>query len=343
MYMKIAVVIPNWNGVNEIDACLSALTAQSMAHHVIVVENGSTDGSLEFIRAKYPNIDVIVNQKNLGFAGGVNVGIRKALGSGFDYVALLNNDAVPHKHWLKHLAKTLYIDSRAGIVTCKLLQADGKHVDSTGDFYTSWGLPYPRDRGAPTNVAHNKQEEVFGASGGASLYRAEMFGEIGLFDEDFFAYYEDVDISFRAQLAGWKVLYQPKSEAYHATSTTSGKIKGFGTYQYHKNVPLVLIKNVPGRLFFRVAWRFGIAYSSVFINSIVRGNGWAAIKGFLHMLTLLPKKLMERRSIQKNRKTSVDYIHSVIINDLPPNAKSLRRLRSIFNLQKKQINSDKLK
>lgn len=331
MKTKVAIVVPNWNGVEEIGSCLDSLFSQSLKPHIIVVENGSTDGSLEFLQSRYPSIEVLPQKKNLGFAGGVNVGIRKAIGDGYQFVALLNNDAIAHKDWLKKLVEALEKNPGTGIATCKLLSADKKHTDSTGDFYTTWGLPFPRDREVTAEKAHNEPEEVFGASGGASLYRSAMLKEIGLFDEDFFAYYEDVDISFRAQLAGWRVLYEPSSEVYHQTGTTSGKIKGFTTYQTFKNYPLLLWKNVPARLFPGIFFRHTIAYASIYISSLLGGRGWPATKGFLRMLTLLPKKLGERQHIQKNRKVSANYISSILIHDLPPNAAKLRRLRRLFS------------
>jgi GT2 family glycosyltransferase len=332
MKTNVAVVIPNWNGLDEIGQCIDALQVQTYAPHIIVVENGSTDGSLEFLQTHYPSVEILPQKKNLGFAGGVNAGIRRAMKDGYPLVALLNNDAIAHKDWLKHLVASLENNAAAGIATCKLLSADKSHTDSTGDLYTTWGLPYPRDRGVVASKAHDKPEEVFGASGGASLYRSAMLEEIGLFDEDFFAYYEDVDISFRAQLTGWKVLYEPKSEVYHQTGATSGKIKGFTTYQTFKNYPLLLVKNVPARLLPGIFIRFSIAYDSIYFSSLLGGRGWPATKGFLRMLTLLPKKLAERRKIQKTRKVSVDYINSILVHDLPPNAAKLRKLRAFFML-----------
>ena len=327
---KVAVVIPSWNGVDEIGACLDSLLDQSVAAHIIVVENGSSDGSLEFIQTTYPSVEVLAQKKNLGFAGGVNVGICKAMNDDYQHVALLNNDAVADKDWLKHLLEALRGNASAGIVTCKLMSEDKQHIDSTGDQYTTWGLPFPRDRDVEASKAHNAPAEVFGASGGASLYRSTMLEEVGLFDEDFFAYYEDVDLSFRAQLAGWKVLYEPKAEAYHATGSTSRKIKGFTTYQTFKNFPILFWKNVPTQLVPKMLPRFMIAHASIYVSSLLGGRGWPATKGALRALILFPKKLIQRRNIQKNRKVSVDYINSILVHDLPPNATKLRRLRAIF-------------
>lgn len=331
--MNVSVVIPSWNAVDEIGACLDSLLAQTLKPHIIVVENGSTDGSREYIAQKYPSVEVLPQKNNLGFAGGVNVGIKKAIADGFSYIALLNNDAVAHKDWLKYLVSALSSAERAGIATCKFLSIDKSHTDSTGDQYTIWGLPYPRDRGVDASDAHDKPEEIFGASGGASLYRSAMLEEIGLFDEDFFAYYEDVDISFRAQLAGWKVLYEPRAEAYHQTGTTSGKIKGFTTYQTFKNYPLLFWKNVPRQLLFKMLPRFTLAYCSIFVSSALGGRGWPATKGLLRMLTLLPKKILERRKIQQSRKVSVGYISSILVHDLPPNAAKLRKLRGALKAE----------
>ncbi len=185
---NLAVVVPNWNGRDSLAACLDSLRAQSAKHTLIIVENGSTDGSLEYLRANYPAATLIVNQTNLGFAGGVNCGIKKAIELKCDAVALFNNDAVAEPDWLANLAHELKSHPEAGIATCKIVDADGSHIDSTGDIYTVWGLPYPRGRGEPVSDAYDKAVEVFGASGGASLYRVSMLEQIGLFDEDFFAY-----------------------------------------------------------------------------------------------------------------------------------------------------------
>jgi GT2 family glycosyltransferase len=327
---KVFIVIPNWNGKDTLPACLDSLLAQTQKARILVVENGSTDGSLDFLHSNYPQIDLVVNTRNLGFAGGVNSGIKRATELGAKYVALFNNDAVADKNWLKELIQALDNHTEAGSATCKLLSADKKHIDSTGDFYTTWGLPYPRGRGEPASDKYDTETEVFGASGGASLYRVKMLQEIGLFDEDFFAYYEDVDLSFRAQLAGWKVIYVPEAEAYHQQGVTSGKIKGFTTYQTFKNYPMLLIKNVPFRLLPGVFIRFEIAYSAIFISSIQQGRMWPALKGFLRSQVLLPKKLWERQRIQERRKVPVSYINSLLVHDLPPNAAKLRKLRSFF-------------
>lgn len=327
---RVAVIVPNWNGKDVLATCLGSLLTQSEPAEIIVVENGSNDGSLEFLQANFPDVQLVVNSKNLGFAGGVNSGICEAMEIGYEFVALFNNDAIADKDWLKRLVEVLDVEKEYGIVTGRLLSGDNLFIDSTGENYTNWGLPYPRGRGEPVSDKYDKLTNVFAASGGASLYRVKMLAEIGLFDADFFAYYEDVDISFRAQLSAWQVRYVPGAIAYHQIGATSGKIRGFTTQQTMRNLPMLMIKNVPQKFAFRIGWRFWLAYSFFFVRAFTRGHGWAALKGWGQMLVLLPKKLGERRQVQSNRKVSNAYIWAMMTHDLPPNATALRKLRSVW-------------
>lgn len=327
---QLSIVVPNWNGKSRLGKCLDSLLAQSLKAHIIVVENGSSDGSLEFLGENYPSVEVLPQKKNLGFAGGVNVGIRQAIKRGDKYVALFNNDATADKNWLKFLAASLDRKNSLGIATCKLKSNKGT-LDSTGDIYTVWGLPYPRGRKEQDSGQYDNEGLVFGASGGASLYRVDMLKQIGLFDEDFFAYYEDVDLSFRAQLAGWKITYQPAAIAYHQIGATSSTIKGFATYHTIKNLPWLLMKNVPfGKLLFMVLPRFTFAYWSFVASAILRGQLLLTLKGLIVCCLLIPKKLFERHLIQRKRSVTNDYIFGMMTQDLPPNARRLRAVRDVW-------------
>lgn len=335
MKTRVAIIIPNWNGKDSLGDCIESLSMQANSPEIVVVENGSTDGSLEFLQTSYPKITILPQAKNLGFAGGVNVGLQYAIEKKYAYAALFNNDAVANKDWLKYLVKELDENTDVGIATCKLLRNDKKHIDSTGDLYTSWGLPFPRGRDELDNGQYDKRALVFGASGGASLYRVSMLKRVSLFDEDFFAYYEDIDISFRAQLAGWKVAYQPKAIAYHQVGATSGKIKGFAAYQSLKNLPWVYWKNVPIAIALPMFPKIFFAYWGIFVSNILKGNVVAALKGTLVCHLLLPKKLFfERYEIQKTKVVSNEYIRSLIHKGPPPNATKLWKIRSVFVRQK---------
>lgn len=330
---RVAIVVLNWNGIEDTLLCLKSLLSQSYKQfHIVVIDNGSIDNSKELLEpygAKHSDkIEILYNPINFGFAGGVNTGIEWALNEDFEYVALFNNDAIASKDWLQSLVDAAQ-PKEVGITTGLLLHENGKTIDSSGDWLSSWGLAFPRNRGDATTKAF-KAGPVFGATGGASLYKTALFKDIGLFDDDFFAYYEDADISFRAQLAGWKVAYTPKAIAYHKQGATSKKIPGFTTYHTFKNLPLLFLKDVPRGLLFPVGVRFYFAYWLILLNAIVKGNGIPALKGAGMSFVLGFKKLGERRVIQKNKRVTTSYIESILWNDLPPDQTGVRKLRKLF-------------
>ena len=259
------VVIPNLNGGSELLAAVHSLIEQSLEPYVIIVDNASTDNSIEAVTKKYPDIEIIRNQKNEGYAGGVNPGLRRAIELGAKYAAPFNDDAVADKRWLKQLV--IYLDEHPKVAAAasKVLTADGQRLDSSGDYYTIWGLPYPRGRREYDTHKYDGETEIFAASGASSLYRVKALQQVGLFDEDFFAYYEDVDLGFRFQLAGWKVAFVPGSIVYHHIGMTSSRIKGFTTYQTMKNLPLLWFKNVPKQYpLWRVGWRAHVGTNAIF-------------------------------------------------------------------------------
>jgi GT2 family glycosyltransferase len=324
--LKINVVIPNWNGKEWIAECLDSLESQTLKPSVTVVDNGSTDRSKELIKGRYPSVKLIELDKNYGFDVPVNIGIRAALKEGCEYVTLFNNDAVADTNWVEMLANAAEAHMDAGIVTGKLMNIDKKHFDSTAEIFYSWGVPGSRGRGHEDTGQYEQSEYVFGATAGASLYRSDLFKDIGLFDEDFFAYAEDNDISFRAQLAGWKVYYESSAVAYHHINATSSRVHGFHAYHTMKNLPMLFWKNVPLRLLPVFIIKFSIMYIVTFIAMARQGVGFAAFKGIFAGLYYLPKKLIERRKVQKNRKVSVEYIKSIITYDLPPGTTKLRKI-----------------
>lgn len=329
MRTNVAVVIPNWNGAKMLPACLESLEKQTHKPLVIVVDNGSVDDSLQVV-SKFSKVELVQLSENTGFAGGVNRGIEHALRStDIEFVALLNNDAVADSRWLAELVHSFSQHPDAGIVTSKILLADKEHIDSTGDFLTSWLLPFPRGR---EEVDMNQYAEgtITSASGGASLYRRTLFERIGLFDEDFFAYYEDVDVSLRAQLAGYKVYFNPRAIVYHAQGSTSARIKGFTTYHTIKNLPLLWLKNVPRAFLWRSLPRFYLAYSFFIVRALSRGHVVPTIKGMWMSLRLSPSKMRQRRSTMKTRLLDNASFAQLFIYDLPPNAHTLRRLRSLW-------------
>lgn len=326
----VAAIVLNWNDAEFLPYSVGSLLKQSESADIIIVDNGSTDGSKKVIEAFGAKVTPLWNTDNLGFAGGVNTGIRYAIEQGYKYVALLNNDAVADKDWVKELISSIEKNDRTGAATSTMLHKRDNTYDSTGDFYTIWGLPYPRGRDEEVLGQYNKHLDIMSASGGASMFRTSMLKQIGLFDEDFFAYYEDSDLGLRANLSGWKFVFAPKASVLHATGSTSGRVKNFATYQTLKNLPLVLIKNVPLSLMHRILPRFVLAHSLFTLRAISRGQVTTVLKSWFILLWLIPKKLAERVSIQRGAtEAGKSQLKKVLVYDLPGNATALRKFRSL--------------
>lgn len=324
----VAVVVPNWDGEKWLKECIDSVLAQSYSVTPIIVDNGSKDSSRTIIENYGDKVEPIYLPQNTGFTGGVNAGIKYALEHNYSFIALLNNDAVADKDWIKHLLAAMR-DSQVGISTSIILSLDGKKIDTTGDLMTTWGLSYPRSRGKDSGVNTPKDGYIFGASGGASMYRAQMLNEIGLFDQDFFAYYEDADLSYRAQLAGWKVYFTSSARVYHRIGATSSRVKGFTTYQTFKNLRLLNLKNTPRSLRHIIYPRFYIAYSIFQLKALFSRNAFAMLRGSIEGILLSPKKIRERKQIIQKQKVSDDYIYMMLVKDLPEDT-SLRKLRSLW-------------
>lgn len=316
--MKVAVIIPNWNGADLIASCLSSLNVQTYPADIVVVDNGSVDESVGIIKARFPSVKIIQLATNTGFTGGVNAGVEYVLSQAYDAVALFNNDAVADKNWLKHLAEVLSSDSQTGIVTCKFLRDDKKRFDSTGECYSIWGTSFPRGRNQVDTGQFDVPEDVFGASGGASMYRVDMLKEIGLLDETYFTYFEDVDISFRARLAGWQVRYQPRAVAYHHIGATSSKMGSLARYCYIKNYYPTYFKNMPGRLVWKYLPLVILQTLRFAVGSIVKGYFLTFLKAVLFALWHTPGTFKKRRRVQSKRKVSAATIDSLLYHSRPP-------------------------
>lgn len=325
---RAAVVIPNWNGAHFLADCLSSLAAQSQPATVIVVDNGSTDGSAELVRSRFPEVTLVELSRNRGFAGAVNAGIRCALPDKVEYVALLNNDAVAEPGWLERLIATADAHPEAGIVASKLLLEDGVYIDSTGDFYSSWGWAYPRGRDEVDSGQYDGPDarEVFCGSGGASLFRAAMLDDVGLFDEDYFAYLEDQDLGFRAQLMGWKARYEPGAVAHHRLMGTSATIGNFGRYQAIRNCIYLYVKNMPAPLCWKYLPKFLLGLALMAANDLRRRRFRAIAGAYLEAVRRLPSMLGKRRQIQAGRRVDPAFIDSILIHPLPPTQKQLLRI-----------------
>ena len=213
----VSIILLNWNGKRFLQACLQSIWAQAdQNYEVIIIDNSSTDGSQEWLRHHAHPAQLLLNAVNLGYCGGANLGIRKTMGK---YVLILNPDVILHADFLARLLEVVERDDAIGIATGKLLRFDQHTVDSTGQFLRSDLTPLERGYGEPDTGKYAHAGYVFSACGAVAFYRRAMLDDIQLdgefFDEAYFAFYEDLDLGWRAQLLGWKAYYVPTAVAYH--------------------------------------------------------------------------------------------------------------------------------
>ena len=240
---KATVIIPNYNGIVYMDNCLQALQKSTMQADVIVVDNGSTDGSLEQTKENYPQIKMIAFQENTGFCRAVNAGIQAAQS---EYVILLNNDTEVEPDFIERLVEA--IEELPGAFSVSALLKNMKQpslVDDAGDFYCALGWAYARGKDKPVEK-YVKRCRIFSACGGAVIYRRALFEEIGYFDENHFAYLEDIDIGYRALIHGYENYFEPGAGVLHAGSGVSGsRHNEFKVKLSSRNSVYLVYKNMP--------------------------------------------------------------------------------------------------
>jgi GT2 family glycosyltransferase len=247
----ISVIIPNYNGSRYLKSCLESLAVQSWKEfEVIIVDNASTDDSVEMARTVAPNAVLLPQKSNLGFAGGANAGIRSARGS---WAALLNNDTEVAQDWILQCTKAIQDHPEASFFACRVLDySDRSRVFSAGDCFLRAGIGYRRGQEQPDRKEFLEEREIFSASGCAGLYRKTALEEAGLFDERFFAYLEDVELGLRLQSRGHQGRYAPRAEVYHHGATTSGgEFSSLSVYLRTRNALLILLKSIPFTILMR--------------------------------------------------------------------------------------------
>ena len=300
-----SVIIPNWNGARYLPACLDALRRQTYpAFEVIVVDNASTDGSRALLQRDYPEVRLLALERNRGFAGGVNAGIRASRG---EIVALLNNDTEADPRWLAELSRALQRHPEAGAAASKMLLFDRRDtIHSAGDAFRTDGQPANRGVWQKDMGQFDREEFVFGGCGGAVAYRRAMLDEIGLLDESFFLNCEDVDLAWRAQLAGWRCIYVPTAIVYHYLSATGGGVTA--SYYTGRNTLWVLAKDVPGPILRRHARAILAAQAHIAWDALRAWRGAAArarLRGQLAGLLTLPRLLPQRHAVQATRRVPI--------------------------------------
>ena len=308
----LSIIIPNWNGARFLPTCLDSLARQTYPNlEIIVVDNASQDGSQELIKTRYPKIRLLELPENRGFTGACNAGMQAANG---ELIALLNNDTEVDSNWAGAVVNAFDRHPEIGSVASKMLLFDKRnHIHTVGDFFTTNGRAGNRGVWQRDEGQFDREEYVFSACGGSSVYRKTMLDQIGLLDDDFFFSGEDVDLGWRAQLAGWRCLYTPEAIVYHHLSATGGGTTA--SYYDGRNLIFILVKNYPSALWrkygisvfqaqFRLAWEAVQAWRGQAARARLRGM-WAGLIG-------LPRIWRKRRSIQKTRAVSIDYLETIL-------------------------------
>jgi GT2 family glycosyltransferase len=303
----VSVVVVNYNGRQFLEDCFRSLTQQVYNNYeIILVDNGSKDDSISFMTEHYPDVRIVQLSSNTGFAGGTNAGIKEARG---EYILTLNNDTIVDSHLLDEIVRPMQLDGHVGMCGAKMLFPDGR-INSTAICISRSGAAWDRGMGEPDKGQYDVAEEVFGACAGAALYRKTMLDVIGLFDEDFFLYMEDVDLAFRAQLSGWKCIYVPTARVIHVHGGTSDPGSDTSVYYGNRNLLWYTIKNFPKRtLLIFSFWIIG-RNIAVIPYYFLKSKGGTIIKAKVDSLKGLPG-IIKKRSII-NKTVSVEEIEKWI-------------------------------
>jgi GT2 family glycosyltransferase len=318
------VIVLNWNGKRYLDDCLGALLSQDVpgGFEAILVDNASTDGSVAYVRQRWPEVRVVKSTVNLGFAAGNNLGMRVASGR---HIVLLNTDTKVQPGWLAALLKAVESDPAIGAVTSKLVfMADPGEIQNAGSLLLSDGSGADRGFHERDSGQYESAEEVFGACGAAVLYRRGMLDDVGQFDDTFFNYYEDTDLSWRMRLRGWKVVYEPGALVYHVHTGSSGEWSPFFTFHVDRNRLFMILKNAPPRMVLRSFTSFAVLSGKNASRTLLSrvtdpppalqranlGPGRARIhvKVVRSLAAHLPEMLAKRRRNRRRRITSDEEI-----------------------------------
>jgi GT2 family glycosyltransferase len=308
----VSIIIPNWNGVHHLTACLESLRRQTYAPlETLVVDNGSSDGSTALVKSHFPEVRVVSLAENRGFAGACNVGMRASQGK---ILVLLNNDTEADANWISEVMSAFGRHPKAGIIASRMLLFDQRDTFHTaGDFYRLDGVPGNRGVWQRDEGQYDREEEVFSANGGSAAYRRETLAQVGMLDEDFFYSCEDIDLAWRAQLAGWRCVYAPRAIVYHKLSATGGGTTA--SFYDGRNFLYVLAKDYPGDLW-RAHWSAILrAQMRIALGALRAWRGPAArarLRGQVMGLLGLPRMLGKRGAVQRSRTVDRDYLESIL-------------------------------
>jgi len=319
----VSIVIPNFNGKQLLKTCLKSITSQLFAdYQVIIVDNGSTDGSVDFLKTHHPDIIIVAFQSNRGFSVAVNAGIKRSSGN---YILLLNNDTELDPAFLSEIVEAFQSNPKIDFCAPKMLNFYNRTIlDGVGDGFLRGGVNYRIGTLERDVDLFNTPRIVFGACAGAAVYKRDFFDKAGFFDEDFFAYLEDLDINLRAARLGLTCSYVPTARIFHMGSATTGSSFNLFTIRHTtKNIINVLIKNF-------TALELMFSLPRIVIHQLVwllilakRSQMKAYVQGIYLALISFPKMWAKRKLILTSKKLQRDS----------------RFLRRVYSAEKEVIRS----
>jgi GT2 family glycosyltransferase len=331
----VRVIVLNWNGRSWLDRCLTALRRQTFRDfEVVLVDNGSTDDSVPFVRHAFPECTALPLPGNAGFAAGNNAG---AQGSSAEYLVFLNNDTEVDPGWLHALVDVAERDSSVGLVTSHIVFMDRPDLlDSAGDGYLQCGGAFKIGHGqAAQNTAG--VEEVFGACGAAFLIRRELFTRLGGFDADMFMVYEDVDLSYRARLLGARCMCAHAAVVRHAGSASLGRISEAAVYYGQRNLEWTWIKNSPRQLLMRSLASHALYDLAGLAGYARAGHLGAWIRGKAAAIAGLPDVWRKRRDVQRQISVDPDRLWTL----MEPNWIAVKRREKLFDFLRTSIRPER--
>jgi len=309
-----SVIIPNYNGLRFLAPVLDGLRQQTFRDfEVILADDASTDESVPFVERSYPEVRLLLNRHNAGFARTCNMAVDAAHGR---LVVLLNNDTEPESTWLAELAKVVCANPQAAAVTSKLLLFNERQkLHTTGDLLGPDGIAHNRGVWEIDDGQYDAQLAIFSGSGGASAFRKDVWQQLGGFDEEFWMYMEDVDFGFRAQLAGWQAVFAPAARVYHHLSATGGGVTA--SYYVGRNTIWTIAKNMPTALLLRNLPKIVLAQLEITVDALRNIQGAAAqarLRGQVAGLLGLPNQLRKRHLIQDRRQLDDETLAQRLTN-----------------------------
>lgn len=306
--MKTTVIIPNFNGKEYLRQCLLSLAkCQPSDFHTIVVDNGSTDGSVELLKEEFPQIETVLLSENTGFAPAVNIGLERTKTS---FALLLNNDTTVEPDFVKQMEDALAQRKNAFSISAKMvMMQDHTLLDGAGDLYCALGWAFALGKGKKAAEYYTKPARIFSSCGGAVIYRMDVLNEIGMFDENHFAYLEDVDIGYRAKIHGYENFYEPSATCYHAGSGFSGsRYNEFKVNLSSRNSIYLILKNMP---LLQIAINLPfllLGFLTKIVFFVKKGYGYTYCKGLLKGFKLFFSKEGRKNKVPFQWKYLLNYL-----------------------------------